>query len=66
MARLRTLPQVPPILLRQSEASIMLGVGLSTVERLIKEGQLPIRRIGSLVRIHIDDVQRYADELPPG
>ena len=43
----------------RAEAAEMLGLSRRTLDRLIAEKQLPVRRIGRRVLIHIDDIIRF-------
>lgn len=49
--------RLPPILLRIEEVAMMLGIARSTVYALIAAGELPVVRIGRVIR-----VSRYALE----
>jgi excisionase family DNA binding protein len=48
------------LLVRPMQAAIMLGVGRSTVYRLIEEGALPSVRLGGIVRIPLSAIRRIA------
>ena len=49
-----TAREFPPVLTR-AEAALFLRLGLRTVDRLIAEGRLPVRRQGSRVLIVRDE-----------
>jgi excisionase family DNA binding protein len=61
---------LPPVLATTPEAAGRLGVSVSTVRRRIKDGSIPVRRIGRSVRVDLaalkplseDDVARLARE----
>jgi len=46
-------------LLTVEEVAKRLSVALRTVRRLIDRGELPAHRIGRMVRISEDDLERY-------
>ncbi|MGT2426604.1 helix-turn-helix domain-containing protein [Amnibacterium kyonggiense] len=52
-----------PLLLTPVEAAAALGVGRSTVFRLIQTGALPSVRIGANRRIRVADVEAYVAGL---
>lgn len=47
------------------EAARRLSVGVSTVYRLIRQGELPSYRLGRLRRIRADDVRDMLDAMEP-
>ena len=55
-----------PVLLRAEEVARMLGVGRSTVYELIVRGQLPVVRIGRLVRVPAAALERWIDQRTSG
>jgi excisionase family DNA binding protein len=46
------------------EAAALVGVNPRTLRRRIAEGALPAYRVGRLVRIKPDDVQRLFRKIP--
>ncbi|MBK8456420.1 MAG: helix-turn-helix domain-containing protein [Phyllobacteriaceae bacterium] len=46
------------------EAARFLGIGRSTLYALIKEGRLPVRKLGRRTLIHRDDLGLFVDGLP--
>lgn len=51
------------VLLTTQEAAAALGIGRTKLyEVLGKPGGIPICRIGRTVRIHVDDIRRFAGE----
>lgn len=46
------------------EAARLLGIGRSTLYALIKEGRLPVRKLGRRTLIHRDDLGQFVDGLP--
>ncbi len=57
-------PSPPPELLTDKQVSGLLGVCLSIVWRLARQGELLPVRIGRCTRWRRADVQRYIDSLP--
>lgn len=53
-----------PVLLRLSEAAHVLAVSLSTVERLVRSGELASVHVGAGVRVRRDDLDSYIAALP--
>jgi excisionase family DNA binding protein len=51
---------LPPVLVPVPEAARLLGVSESTLWRRIKDGTLPVQRIGSAVRVDLSSL-RAAD-----
>ncbi len=54
-------------LLTTNEAAKRLGVSLRTVQRLLTEGELPIVRVGRLVRVPDDKLDKWIEahtEMP--
>jgi excisionase family DNA binding protein len=53
----------PPVpaepLFAAEQIALQLGCSVREVRRLIKSGELPVIRIGRLVRIHPDDLRRF-------
>lgn len=43
----------------RAEAAVMLGVSQRTLDRLIAEKQLPVRRIGRRVLVHRDAIASF-------
>lgn len=58
-----TSQSVDKVLLSQAEVADTLGVHVSSVKRLVAKNELPTRRIGRLVRIHVDDVKTFVQGL---
>ncbi len=56
----------PTVLLRAEEVGRILGVGRSTVCELIVRGQLPVVRIGRLVRMPRPALDRWIDQRTSG
>ncbi len=58
-----TLPHKPsdplPRLLSLTETADLLGCSLKTLQRRIRAGELPVIRLGRLVRVHPADLARY-------
>lgn len=54
--------------LSTAEASDHLGVTLRTLYRLVNEGRLPAYKIGRVIRIKEDDVERFIEgaRIQPG
>jgi excisionase family DNA binding protein len=52
---------LPPALLDPGEAAKALGVSLSTVRRRIKDGTLPVRRIGRSLRVDLSALNPPAE-----
>lgn len=54
--------------LSTAEAAARLGITARTVYRFIDEGQLPAYRFGRVIRLKIDDVERFIDScrIEPG
>lgn len=55
------MPASPPALLSIKEASVLLGIGRTTLYQLIKEGKLRTRRIGSRNLVPLSEVQAFQD-----
>lgn len=53
-----------PVLLRLSEAAHVLAVSLSTVERLVRSGELASVHVGAGVRVRREDLDSYIAALP--
>ena len=51
----------PPLLVAPAEAAARLGVSLSTLRRRIRSGEVPVTRIGRLVRVDLSAL-RPADQ----
>lgn len=52
-------PLTERLLLRPTEAAEMLGVGRSKLYELIAEGDIPTVRVGSRVRIPVEDLRAW-------
>ena len=52
------------LLLRVSEAAVLLGIGRSKAYELVKAGQLPVVRIDRSVRIPLAALQTWVEQLP--
>ena len=37
----------------------MLGISSKTIDRRIRNGELPVIRDGRIIRVHPDDLERY-------
>jgi excisionase family DNA binding protein len=48
-------------LLSPQEARELIGVGLSTMNRMLREGQIASIRIGRLRKVPLDAIQRFID-----
>ncbi len=48
---------LPPPLVSMSDAASALGVSLSTIKRRVKDGSLPVRRVGRKLRIDMAALQ---------
>ena len=57
---------MPKLLLRVQEAADALGVSRSTVYALVAEDAIPSVRVGRLVRIPVDRLQRWIDQRSTG
>ena len=55
-------------LLRSTAAADALGVNLRTLHRLIDTGALRAHRIGRVIRVHPDELDRFLadNEIEPG
>lgn len=51
-------------LLKIQEAYERLSVGRSTLYQLIKDGKLPLRKIGGASRVRSDELDAYIQNLP--
>ena len=51
------------VLLTVEEAAEQLGIGRTTIFRLVRSGEIESVRIGRLRRIHVDAVKAYAARL---
>lgn len=51
-----------PLLYSVSDAARATGVSTRTIRRLIGAGDLPVIRVGLLVRIRLADLHAYIDE----
>ncbi|MEU2198728.1 helix-turn-helix domain-containing protein [Isoptericola sp. NPDC019482] len=47
-----------PSLITKAKAAALLSVNERTVERMIEDGRLAVRRVGPLVRIDVADLDR--------
>lgn len=69
-AKAKTTPPdaLPPLdpgrLLRPQEAADRLTVSLSTLRRLIKDGRLPVVRVGHAIRIRPQDLEVFVKPTP--
>ena len=57
---------MPKLLLRVQEAADALGVSRSTVYALVAKDAIPSVRVGRLVRIPVDRLQRWIDQRSTG
>lgn len=46
------------------ETTRILGVGRSTLYAIIKEGRLPVRKLGKRTLVRKEDLDRFIEELP--
>lgn len=51
---------VQKILYSKSDAAEMLSIGVRTLERLIADKEIPVRRVGSRVLIHHAAIEQFA------
>ena len=51
-------------LLKIREAYERLSVGRSTLYQLIKDGKLPLRKVGGASRVRSDELDAYIQNLP--
>jgi excisionase family DNA binding protein len=49
-----------------AQTARILGIGRSTLYQIIKEGRLPVRKIGKRSLIMRDDIDRFVTSLPCG
>ena len=49
-----------------NEAARILGIGRSTLYVIIKDGRLPVRKLGKRTLIHRADIDLLVDTLPRG
>lgn len=65
MVKLRRLPArrttCDKQFLNQTEACLYLGVGFSTMKRIISENKIPVRRIGKRIIISRDVLRQWAE-----
>ena len=54
-----------PLLLKIGEAAHLLGVSRSTLERLLRAGELRAVKVGTGVRVRRADLSAYIAALPP-
>jgi len=50
------------ILLKKKEVAKIMRVSLSTINRMVKRGELPFRRIGGQVMFLYSDVMEYIEK----
>ena len=46
-------------LLTKKQVAEMLGMSAKTIDRRIRNGELPVIRDGRIIRVHPDDMERY-------
>ena len=46
-------------LLTKKQVAEMLGMSAKTIDRRIRNGELPVIRDGRIIRVHPDDLERY-------
>lgn len=51
------------LLFSQKEAAVILGVSLRTIQNLISQRELPIRRIGRRVLLHRKNLEQFARQI---
>lgn len=49
-----------------AQTARFLGIGRSTLYNLIKEGRLPVRKLGKRTLILRDDLDQFVASLPKG
>ncbi len=49
------------LLLTRRAAAALLAVSPATIDRLVKDGQLPAVRIGGSVRFELNDLEAFID-----
>lgn len=52
---------VPRVALTRTEAAASLGIGLDSFERYVQSSDLKLLRIGSMVRVPVAELWRWAD-----
>jgi len=57
--------RVSPLAITYDEAAALLGVGRSSVKRLVASGRIATVSIGGAVRIRAADLEAYVAELAP-
>jgi excisionase family DNA binding protein len=53
-------------LMRRRVAAALMGVSVSTVDRLVRAGELPAMRVGGSVRFALCDLEAYIQESESG
>lgn len=53
---------LPPMLVSLPEAARALGVSLSTIRRRARDGSLPVRRVGRLIRVDLAAIRPLTGE----
>ena len=48
---------MPPALVSMNDAASVLGVSISTIKRRVKDGSLPVRRVGRVLRVDMAALQ---------
>lgn len=54
--------EMPKMLLRVPEVAEMTGLAPSYIRRLTRNGDLPVVRIGRVVRVRSVDLEKFIDE----
>lgn len=49
-----------PLLLKPSQVCAELGIGRTKAYQLFQSGQIQVRRIGRSIRVHRDELERFA------
>ena len=59
-----TAPAISPLAVKSKVAAAMLGVGTSTLDKLIASGRIDARRCGRSRLILVDSIRQYLNSLP--
>jgi excisionase family DNA binding protein len=58
-----TMTERMPLCVRPKEAARMLGISKPGVYKLIREGEIPMRKLGTATLIKVADIQAFVDRL---